>query len=205
MLYKIQLQRQIALPINKANYELLVPVCKKLNAEFEDINQIYLHHNTLYVLVGEMVHTDRYLLSFGVGLGSALHRHFRQYVPVEVTPCVQTGFAEAARIERANAEMLYEAYVESLTTDCTADLFGSAAIIPFDKLPEFFRLGTYFRGKNYSRPAPKKQVVDKAWKQINDIIDAGGFGTFEKILFEKPAHPPLALPPELGGYKAPTF
>jgi len=155
-----------------------------------------------------MVHTDRYLLSFGVGLGNALYKHFRQYVGVEVSPCVQTNFSAAAQIEQANAELLYEAYVESLTTDCTTDLFGVNAVIPFDKLPEFFRLGTYFKGKNYSKPTPKKQVVDKAWRQINDIIDAGGFKTYEKLLFEKPANPPMALPPELGEYcmdKAPTF
>lgn len=200
MLYKIQINRQIALPINKANYELLVPVCKKLIADFEDVNQIYLHHNTLYVLMGEMVHTDSYLLTFGVGLGNALYKHFRQYVPVIVYPCVQTGFTEAARIEKANAEMLYEAYVESLTTDCTTDLFGSAAIIPFEKLPEFFRLGTYFKGKSHNKVTPKKQVVDKAWEQINSIIDQGGYKTFEKLLFEKPEKPPMALPPTLGDF-----
>ena len=193
MLYKIAIQKQIDLPINKTNHEVLVPVCRKLIAEHEFIQQIYLHHNTLYLLVDlDAPSFEVDLMTLSVTLGGALHRYFRHTVTVEVTACGQVTFSAASRIEQGNAELLYEAYVESLTTDCTSDLFGADAIVPFEKLPEYFRLGTYFKGKAYGRVAKSiptgqpdiiKQIFDEIYKppqnsKIMPIPTMGSYPTY---------------------------
>lgn len=159
MLYKLTIELSITPPINKENHEKLEPICKKLIATFDEIIQIYLHHNTLYLMIKGMAQTDRYLLRLGNMLGSQLQRHYKKFVDVSVVPCVQDTFTQAMAIEKVHAEMLYEEYVENLTCNPTADLFGQAAIVPFDKLPEFFRLGEVFKGKAYKLASHTQEEV----------------------------------------------
>jgi hypothetical protein len=177
MIYIVLNKPAIKLPINRQNHERLLAVCKRL-AQDELIHQIYLHHNSMYITtvadLPEGLRWSQVYTTLGMLIGVSLRKHFACDLRWTVSEMGDLDdFTKAADIEKTNAEMLYEDYVEALTTDRTSDLFGTDAIVPFEKLPEFFRLGVILHGKNYrnkKRNTTKFEQVGPAMGAIADPL-----------------------------------
>lgn len=181
---KIQLMGlSVALPSNRENHELLVPVCKKL-AEDPIVKQVYLHHNSIYIdlTTYELQPVCQLVMLFGTELYKAFKKAINPVVTVGNVGV--TGIDQANRFESTAAHMIYEEYVETLQTDPTADLFGIDSAIPFDRLPEYFKFGERFKGTHTNRTAPPEEMQTA----MNDIV------TQFNHIFSAPIYPQSGPP-----------
>ena len=156
------------LPINKENHQALVPICKHVLAE-PLVSTVYLHNNTIYceLLDTRFTYSDAVMVSISLGmtLGCQLHKVYKMEVNTDLSiiPSQAGNFKPWDQIfqdETANAELVYEEYVEELITNPTKDLFGITAITPFDQLPDYFKNGDLFTKTDIE----KRDTIRNAWQ-----------------------------------------
>lgn len=147
--------RQIEIPTNKENYEKLLATAKKLLSFNDAIQMIFIHNNSIYI---EVVAEIADFVQIGITLGSNIRRYFGKEMPLQINQYDTLDWDELVKREIMSAEMLYEEYVEKIKTDSTADLFGESSIIPFEKLPEYVRIGTFVKMKDTPKQSPMEQT-----------------------------------------------
>ena len=173
---KIQLcTLPVTLPVNKENHELLVPICKKL-ALSTIVEEVYLHSNTIYIKMDTQLNR---IMDLSIELGANLYRAFKHDPGAKLTRMRANLWNQIQEFEMEAAHMLYAEYLETLQTDPTVDLFGINGIVPFEKLPEFFRKGSLFPGLHDPRQEDSGDSINKtvASMQAMNIAFKKAFGT----------------------------